>query len=215
MTEPTPLENFQSLIAGKWMPAHEEPKVNNIRAALSSIPAMEQRIKQADHDWLFLARECSMVDDLISSPSNEWGQADDTTLNEEYDPHQTLKKALVLIPNLRSQLLAAQAEAERLAELAKEMRYTFFHFANPMTQSACVEQVTIDRWDVALSSTTALSWLKGHDQEVLKAAWERAERAPDRLDPGFFICNSIHYDRWEGLHIAILAEREREGEEKG
>ena len=48
----------------------------------------------------------------------------------------------------------------------------------------------------------------GQDSHAIQEAWQRLGSAPDPLDPGFYVCNSIDIDRWEALRRALFNEAE-------
>ena len=50
------------------------------------------------------------------------------------------------------------------------------------------------------------SIVHGQDFHAVQAAWERMGGAPDPLNPGFFVCNSILTDQWEALRRAAFNE---------
>jgi hypothetical protein len=86
-----------------------EPVVVLTKAEHDSLTAQLDTARlQRDEDWLVMLHAIAPLADLLDTDSNRWGDADDITLLEQFDPWQTLRDACAEIARLQSELAAAK-----------------------------------------------------------------------------------------------------------
>jgi hypothetical protein len=209
MTEPTPLEMLDDLVR---IGDRSMPEYSAIRAALASIPSLQQRIAELEAWRVAIAEGTGFIN-----------RAEEQSGYEIADP-QTIINHFQKLGYLQEELLASQAEAGRLAEALK--KYTHHKWSCSMFNPSPREMETAKcncharlANEVLASSTTALSWLQEHDRALQKQADDLAalvrqlayslgKAAPNHGLPA----RAVDYLKRKNLQGSILREWYTEGE---
>lgn len=162
----------------------------------AQLAAAQERERQRDGDWLAMLRDVAALSDAID-PDNEWIEADDDTLQEQFDPWQTVREA-------RQRIAAAQ---ERVESRGKAMDAYQQEIASLRAQVAELEgerDLYKAQAGMLEDNGRLIAWQAVNAEDEVKALRTQLAQQPAMPQPDWLAAFPPEWDRHPWANYAYL-----------